>query len=52
MIVIFEFEKKWYQKRSVDVEYVGHPFLDIWEKGKTSAMIKKYNIDINKPILT
>ena len=52
MIVIFEFEKKWYQKRNVDVEYVGHPFLDIWKKGQTSSIIKKYNLDIDKPILT
>jgi len=52
MIVIFEFEKKWYKKRNVDVEYVGHPFLDIWEKAQTSNIIKKYNLDINKPILT
>ena len=52
MIVIFEFEKKWYKKRNVDVEYVGHPFLDIWKKNQTSTIIKKYNLDINKPILT
>ena len=52
MIVIFEFEKKWYQKRNVEVEYVGHPFLDIWEKGQTNSIIKKYNLDTQKPILT
>ena len=52
MIVIFEFEKIWYKKRNVAVEYVGHPFLDIWNQGNTNAMIKKYNIDIGKPILT
>ena len=52
MIVIFEFEKKWYQKRNVEVKYVGHPFLDIWEKNQTSNIIKKYNLNINKPILT
>jgi lipid-A-disaccharide synthase len=52
MIVIFEFEKSWYKKRNVDVEYVGHPFLDIWQKENTSKIIKKYNLDINKPILT
>ena len=52
MIVIFEFEKIWYQKRNVEVEYVGHPFLDIWEKNQTNSIIKKYNLNINKPILT
>tara|TARA_Y100001970_G_scaffold63393_1_gene81192 strand:+ start:13672 stop:14775 length:1104 start_codon:yes stop_codon:yes gene_type:complete len=52
MIVIFEFEKKWYQKRGVNVEYVGHPFLDIWEKNQTDDIIQKYNINIKRPILT
>ncbi len=52
MIVIFEFEKKWYQKRGVDVEYVGHPFLDIWNKGDTENLIQKYKIDKKQPILT
>ena len=52
MIVIFEFEKKWYEKRNVEVEYVGHPFLDIWKKNETNSIIQKYNLDIKKPILT
>ena len=52
MIVIFEFEKKWYQKRELDVEYVGHPFLDIWNKGNTEYLIKKYQINREQPILT
>mgnify|MGYP001263959576 CR=1 FL=1 len=52
MIVIFEFEKKWYKKRGVDVEYVGHPFLDIWNKDNTSNLIEKYKIDKERPILT
>ena len=52
MIVIFEFEKKWYQKRGVGVEYVGHPFLDIWNKGDTENLIQKYKIYKEQPILT
>jgi len=52
MIVIFEFEKKWYKKRNVDVEYVGHPFLDIWNKNNTENLIEKYKIDREQPILT
>ena len=52
MIVIFEFEKIWYQKRGVDAEYVGHPFLDIWDKNKTDNLIQKYKIDQTQPILT
>ena len=52
MMVIFEFEKIWYHKRGVNVEYVGHPFLDIWKKNQTKAIIQKYNINIEQPILT
>ena len=28
MIVVFPFEKEWYHKRGVDVEYFGHPVID------------------------
>ena len=52
MIVIFEFEKIWYQKREVNVEYVGHPFLDIWKKEEHTDIVNKYNIDVSKPIIT
>ena len=52
MIVIFEFEKKWYQKRGIEADYVGHPFLDIWNKNNTKNIIEKYKIDNTCPILT
>ena len=52
MIVIFEFEKAWYHKRGVEAEYVGHPFLDIWNKNNTDNLIEKYKIDKTQPILT
>jgi len=52
MIVIFEFEKDWYHKRGVEAEYVGHPFLDIWNKNNTDNLIEKYKIDKTRPILT
>ena len=40
MIVIFKFEKIWYAKKNIAVEYVGHPFLDIWKKKLTEKQIK------------
>tara|TARA_B100002052_G_scaffold6694_1_gene5779 strand:+ start:12178 stop:13281 length:1104 start_codon:yes stop_codon:yes gene_type:complete len=52
MIVIFEFEKMWYQKRNYEVHYVGHPFLDIWQKDKLNEFINQYNLDVSNPILT
>ena len=52
MIVIFEFEKAWYQKRNYKVKYVGHPFLDIWRKNNLNQFIHKYNLDTSNPILT
>ena len=53
LLVIFEFEKNWYEKRGVTAHYVGHPFLDIWEPGiQTDNLYKKYNINSDQPILT
>jgi len=52
MIVIFKFEKIWYAKKNIAVEYVGHPFLDIWQKNNTESLIRKYNINTNQPIVT
>lgn len=53
MLVIFDFEKTWYSKRKVSVNYVGHPFLDIWKpKENLDLFINKYSLNINKPILT
>lgn len=52
MIVIFEFEKVWYEKRDYEVKYVGHPFLDIWQKDNLKQFVHQYNLDISKPILT
>ena len=51
LLVIFEFEKKWFHKKGVKAEYVGHPFLDVWNYDDTQ-IIKQYNLDLTKPILT
>ena len=53
LLVIFEFEKIWYEKRGVAAHYVGHPFLDIWKPGiQNDNFYKKYNINSEQPILT
>ena len=52
MIVIFEFEKDWYADRGVKTQFFGHPFLDIWHKNDNQSFVQKYNIDLNKPIIT
>ena len=52
VFVIFEFEKKWYKERGLDVEYVGHPFLDSWEPKKTGQLRKYFNVNNEKTIIT
>ena len=52
MFVIFDFEKKWYAKHNIDVEYFGHPFLDIWDKNNISDFVRKYQLNVDQPILT
>lgn len=52
MIVIFNFELSWYKKRNLSVKYVGHPFLDIWDKNNNIKFVEKYNLNLSKPILT
>ena len=42
MLVIFPFEKKWYKDRGIDVEWVGHPFLDQWTKSSKSDLKNKF----------
>lgn len=41
MIVIFEFEKEFYQRFNVSVEFVGHPLLDVMERRKVSNLTKE-----------
>ncbi len=53
MLVILPFEKEFYKKYNVDVEFVGHPLLDALEKEKPSskeAFYMRNNLD-NKPII-
>ena len=45
MIVVFPFEKDWYYKRGVDVEYFGHPVIDTSRQYKYPK--KNYHSSIN-----
>jgi lipid-A-disaccharide synthase len=46
MLVILPFEKEFYKKRNVDVEYVGHPLIEVIDAFK-SKIHKK--LDANSP---
>jgi lipid-A-disaccharide synthase len=53
MIVILPFEKDFYAKYKIEVDFVGHPLLDSLESEKAitkEAFLKKNNIN-NKPII-
>ncbi|HAO92347.1 MAG: lipid-A-disaccharide synthase [Deltaproteobacteria bacterium GWC2_56_8] len=41
MLVVFPFEEKIYRDAGVDVEYVGHPLLDVVESGVDKAASRK-----------
>ena len=52
MLVIFPFEEEIYRKAGVDVEFVGHPLIDMVKPTKTKeAFCKEYNLDERKPIV-
>jgi lipid-A-disaccharide synthase len=48
MVVIFEFEQKWYLKRGVTTKFVGHPFLDIYKNFEKDKVKLELGLDINK----
>ena len=56
MLVLFPFEKKFYQEQQVDVEFVGHPLLDeIDEKyfdiSYKNNLKEKYGLNTSQPVL-
>lgn len=54
MIVLFPFEKEFYQKAGVEVEYVGHPLIDrVAEYNflNRDELFQKLKLDNNKEIL-
>lgn len=52
LLVIFPFEKDWYERRDVKVEFVGHPMLDVWKKSNHEELCESLRLDSQKPILT
>ena len=52
MIVIFDFEYEWYRKRGVDVKFVGHPFIDIYQNFDRNKALSDLGLEKNKKYLT
>lgn len=49
MIVIFPFEKPFYENKNVNVEYVGHPLIDeITINENRESFLHKHKLDIDK----
>ena len=48
ILTIFPFERDWYYKRNVKVDWVGHPFLDEVEILKKNDACSKLNISSNE----
>ena len=52
MLVILPFEEAIYRRVGVDVEYVGHPLLDmVHPRMSKGAFLTKYRLDSGKPIV-
>ena len=52
LISIIPFEKTWFKKRNIDVEFVGHPLISILDKNFEKNFIhNKYNISRDKKIV-
>ena len=52
MLVIFPFEEKIYKSAGVDVEFVGHPLMDMVRTTKSKEeFCRKYKLDPLQPIL-
>ena len=52
-ISIFPFEAEWYRSQDFDVEYFGHPFMDLEHMNEsTKSVFERHSLDINRPILT
>src|SRR5262249_625853 len=52
MLVILPFEKEYYERNGVDVDYVGHPLLDSVRVTATrKEFCSRHHLDSNKPII-
>lgn len=53
MIVIFKFEEELYKTHGIDVNFVGHPLLDIVKPTQSKPeLLKKYGLAPNKRIIS
>ena len=52
MLVIFPFEKVWYAERGMEVEWVGHPYLEEWNATPKSDLKTQLGLDPEKQLLT
>lgn len=52
MLVVFPFEEEIYRKEGIDVEFVGHPLLEVLNhaQGKRE-FLQRYGLDAGKPVL-
>ncbi|MBI4548356.1 MAG: lipid-A-disaccharide synthase [Ignavibacteriae bacterium] len=52
MLVVFPFEVDFYKTQGIDVEFVGHPLLEVLnEPQDRQAFCKRYGFEDNKPIV-
>jgi len=52
-ISIFPFERDWFESKGLNVNYLGHPFMDAEHLDETTkSFYKRHSLDINSPILT
>jgi lipid-A-disaccharide synthase len=52
MLVIFPFEEELYRKAGVDVEFVGHPLVDMVQASRSKEeFCRQYALDPRKPIV-
>ena len=50
---IIPFEKDWFGKHGINIDFVGHPFVDIEEPSITKKeFFSKHSLALNKPLLT
>lgn len=52
MLVILPFEVDFYKKAEVDVEFVGHPLIDLVKASSSKEeMCKNFDLEMNQPII-
>lgn len=52
MLVVFPFEESIYRREGIDVEFVGHPLLEVFtEPQELKEFCTRYGFDCKKPIL-